>query len=225
MFYFLGIDLGGSKNTWVVALKENPYERERLYLCEAPLKNNYPGKIPLEEILKFAKENRVLTVAIDAPLSFSLNLEKGWRKSDLTLRSLLPQEGKNWVLSYHALMGIPIRGYLLAQSLCPYVGTILESHPRANLYMILPENRKYLAHKYKKGGLLPEERSFLMSYVTDLFKIELTEEVIDNSGLLDALLCALVGFYYCRYPEKLTFLPPEEEAIGFGPFVIFKEIL
>ncbi|MCS7149727.1 MAG: DUF429 domain-containing protein [Caldimicrobium sp.] len=223
MFYFLGIDIGGGDNTWVVVLVEDPTEKGKLSLSLNHFEGESAGRVSLKDIILFVRSHKVLTVTMDTPLSFSLGLKKGWRKGDLALKDLLPKEAKRWVLSYNALMGIPIRGYLLAQALSPYCGTILESHPRASLHMILPEDKKYLSHKYKREHLQESECLFLKGFFAEIFGLDIALELLTNSGFIDALLCAVTGFYLCREPEKLIFLPPEEEALGFGPFVIFKE--
>jgi predicted nuclease with RNAse H fold len=220
MFYYLGVDLGGGSNTWAVALKKLPKRglllENVLSFNETELKN-----VTSEEILAFVKNNRVLALSIDAPLSFSLKVEKGFRLADLALRNLLPGPYRKWVLSYHTLMGIPLRGLLLAQKLSPYCGTILETHPRASFYFLLPEEKRYLASKYKKEGLLPEETDFLINYFEKHFFIKLPKMVFDKADFLDAFICSLTSYIYVKAPEKLLFLPQEEDLTGFGPFVIY----
>ncbi len=220
MFSYLGVDLGGASNTWGVVLRELP--EKGLFLEKGlSLKEKGLVAVSLEEILAFVRGNRVLATSMDAPLHFSLKIAKGFRRSDLTLRELLPKEYRRWVLSYHALMGIPLRGYLLAQKLSPYCGAILETHPRASLYFMLPEEKKYLAHKYKREGLVQEEKRFLQTYFQKNFSLDLPLYVFENGDFLDALVCALVSYLYIKNPESLFFLPQEEDLTGFGPFVIY----
>lgn len=214
------MDLGGESNTWGVILRELP---EKGLVLEKGLSLTEKGvvAVSLEEILAYVKANRVLATSIDAPLNFSLKIKKGFRMSDLALKELLPEGYKKWVLSYHALMGIPLRGYLLAQKLSPYCGAILETHPRASLYFMLPEERKYLAHKYKREGLLQEERNFLKTYFQKTFFLDLPLSVFEKVDFLDALICGLVSYLFMKNPERLLFLPQEEDLTGFGPFVIY----
>lgn len=220
MFYYLGVDLGGGSKTFAVALKEK--NEKGLFLEKAlSLKNNIPRTSSLEEIAEFVRGNRVLVTAIDAPLSYSLSLERGFRSSDRALKALLPRESKKWVLSYHALMGIPLRGLLLAQKLSPYCGTIIETHPRASFFFLLSEEKRYLAHKYKKEILKENEREYLKNLFKELFSLEFEEEIFHKADLFDAILCAITGYLFLKSPENLIFLPQEEkDLIGFGPFVI-----
>ncbi|PMP61413.1 MAG: hypothetical protein C0197_05685 [Caldimicrobium thiodismutans] len=222
MFYYLGVDLGGGEKTFAVAIREKT--NVGLHIEKSlSLKNNSPKPSSMVEIIEFVRKNPVLGTAIDAPLSFSINLEKGFRASDLALRSLLPREYRKWVLSYHALMGIPLRGLLLAQKLSPYCGAILETHPRASFFFLLPKEKRYLAHKYKREPLEEEEINYLKNYFKKLFSIELTHTFFYDD-LLDALICALTSYLFFKKPEKLLFLPQEEKDLfGFGPFVIIGE--
>ncbi|PMP98028.1 MAG: hypothetical protein C0169_01010, partial [Thermodesulfobacterium geofontis] len=95
MVYFLGIDIAGSKNTWIVVLKS---EKDLLELCpllslENPFNPNYIEDFSL--IIDFCKKYKVLGVAFDAPLSFSLQNKRGFRTSDKTLKNLLPPKAKS----------------------------------------------------------------------------------------------------------------------------------
>lgn len=223
MFYYLGVDIGGGENTWAVALvEEGSAGKIALYLEGLSFAGQ--RKVALSEIERFCLSERVLGIAIDAPLSFSLNLEKGFRASDRRLRELLPREYRSWVLSYHGLMGIPIRAYFFAKHLSPYCGTIIETHPRAGLYFILPEERKVLAWKYKRSGLSEEETRWLKEFLEEKFSLSISDafesSVMRKEGILDALMCALTAFTYHRFPERLLFLPSEEGLEGFGPFVV-----
>jgi len=191
----------------------------------------------LTEIWKFVRRQRVLAVALDAPLSFSFKDQRGWRPADRILRDVLRQSGGDpgWVMSYHALMGLPIRALLLAEALSPLVGTILETHPRAGLFLSLPELReeiqKYKSRRSSRGEkarscrLLWEalgkiavalgKRSGLVSATGGLFPAPPEP----SDGLVDALACALTAAAYHLFPENLLFLPPSRR--GFGPFVVF----
>ncbi|WP_038056522.1 DUF429 domain-containing protein [Thermodesulfobacterium hydrogeniphilum] len=218
MFYYLGIDIAGYKNTWAVVLS---LEKKEIYLktilsLKNPLK---PNSVSLKDIVNFCQNNKVLAVAIDAPLSFSIESEKGIRNSDKVLRDLLPSEAKTWVVSYNALMAIPIRAYLLAQTIAPYCGTIIETHPRASFYFSLPNNKKTLAFIYKKVNL-NKEKKFLINWLESKFDLCLSFDFKVTEGILDAILCGVTGYFYHRYPEKLLFLPEKSNLKGFGPFVV-----
>ncbi|MEZ0343263.1 MAG: DUF429 domain-containing protein [Caldimicrobium sp.] len=221
MFYYLGVDLGGGSNTWAVALKE---EEKVLFVEKAlSLKGENPEPCSFEEIFEFARKHSVLVSAIDAPLSYSLTLKKGLRSADLALKGLLPKEYRNWVLSYHALMGIPLRGLLFAQKLSPYCGAIIETHPRASFYFLLPEEKKYLSYKYKKSSLDEGEIEYLKFLFKEFFSLKLLSSHFHKADLLDAILCALTAYLYLKMPEKLLFLPKKEKDLtGYGPFVIIE---
>ncbi len=220
MFYFLGIDLAGTKNTWAVSL-----EKKGNYLSLTETLSLKKPEQPLAikdlfEVVSFCTKNRVLSVAIDAPLSFSLSNLTGFRLSDIKLKEMLPKNAKKWVVSYHALMGVPIRAFLLAQEISTYCGTILETHPRACFYFTLPEDKKYLAFEYKKRKLTEEEKSFLLQFLFKKFHLKFLFSFSLNEGILDAIFCALVASFYIFFPEKLYFLPSESGLKGFGPFVL-----
>jgi hypothetical protein len=41
-----------------------------------------------------------------------------------------------------------------------------------------------------------------------------------KEGVLDAIFCALAGYFYFVSPAKLIFLQSEKNLKGFGPFVV-----
>ncbi len=209
-FLFLGVDLGGEENTWAVAVDREGNPFPGLSLPEGE-------PVALAEILDFIRKNRVLAAALDAPISFSLTDRKGLREADHRLREILRGEGgePGWVVSYHALMGIPVRGLLLAEALAPMVGTIIETHPRAALYLALPQEKKSLVKTYK--GLRPEAEAALRELWRALFPEENPRRI--THGLLDASVCALTARAYHLAPENLLFLPSSGSR-GFGPFVV-----
>jgi predicted nuclease with RNAse H fold len=219
MFYFLGIDIAGSKNTWAVSLK---YEKSFLKLCpslslKSPLEPSYTEDfLP---IIEFCMKEKVLSVAIDAPLSFSLEDKKGIRLSDKALKKILPSKARSWVVSYHALAAIPIRALLLSEALSPFCGTIIETHPRASLYFCLPQDKKEISFRYKKN-LSAADKKFLIAWLKKKFQLSIDFDFNLTEGILDAIMCALAGYFYHRAPEKLIFLPSEKNFKGFGPFVI-----
>ncbi|HEA83898.1 MAG TPA: DUF429 domain-containing protein [Thermodesulfobacterium geofontis] len=221
MFYFLGIDIAGSKNTWVVALKS---KKDFLELCPL-LSLDFPSDPSSIEdfspIINFCQKNKVLAVAFDAPLSFSLKDKSGFRVSDKALKELLPEKAKSWVVSYHTLMAVPIRALLLSELLSPFCGTIIETHPRASLYFCLPENKKVLSFTYKKN-FSEEDKNFLSNWIKTKFNLIINFSVKLTEGILDAIMCALAGYFYHKMPEKLIFLPTNDNSRGFGPFVVIR---
>ena len=186
----------------------------------------------LRDLVAFCETHPVLGVAIDAPLTFGLADRKGFRETDRKLRSLLPREARNWVVSYHGLQAVPIRGKILAEALSPVVGTILETHPRSSLYFLLPETEKHLAFEYKLRGGWPStagQRASrrILRYLKERFgiKIYLPEEEEINDGLVDALLCALTVYLFHTAPENLLFLSRRAQGFsGRGPFVVIKRL-
>jgi hypothetical protein len=54
-------------------------------------------------------------------------------------------------------MAVPVRGKLLAESLSPIVGTLLETHPRACLMLGLDKSSGTAVRKYKKSEPSSEE--------------------------------------------------------------------
>ena len=177
----------------------------------------------IKDVIKFCLNYKVLGVGIDAPLSFSLFEDRrGLRSSDRILKEMLPKKAKNWVVSYHTLMAVPLRALLLAEKLSPFCGTILETHPRACFYFSLAEEYKPLAFKYKKENLIAEEVGFILKMFEERFRLKglIKESVVE--GVIDAIFCGLAVYFFHRFPEKLKFLPSEPSATGFGPFVIIE---
>ncbi|QJA05425.1 DUF429 domain-containing protein [Thermosulfurimonas marina] len=233
-FCFLGVDLGGEENTWALAL-----DRATLQPLEA-LSFLKGRPVSLSEVREFAEGNIVLAAALDAPLAFSLEDQKGLRPADRKLREILRETGGDpgWVMSYSALMGLPLRALLLAEALSPMVGTILETHPRAGLFLSLPGLREEV-RKYKVRKLSQEEKRqscrilwrALGKMAADLRKKcapaspkdpPFPEPPEPSDGLVDALACALTAATYHLFPEGLCFLPPSSR--GFGPFVVLFKV-
>jgi len=216
--YFLGVDLAGEVHTWAVALDRK----------DLSVKEWQPGL--LKELVAFCEDHPILGAAIDAPLTFGLSDRKGFREIDQKLRALLPKEARNWVVSYHGLQAVPIRGKILAEALSPLVGTILETHPRSSLYFLLPEGEKYLAFQYKRrrGEFLKSGKAAckkILDHLKNRFGIEIsTPEKEITDGLIDALLCALTVYLFHTAPEKLLFLSEKGQGVfGRGPFVVIRE--
>ncbi|MGH7720294.1 MAG: hypothetical protein ACREON_15800 [Gemmatimonadaceae bacterium] len=106
----------------------------------------------LSDITAVCEQLNVVALAIDAQLTIALSEDNGFRTSDLERRSLLPRECESWVASINSLMAVPIRGQLLAETLSPVVGTILETHPRACLLFGLGGKHLDDIKSYKRGG-------------------------------------------------------------------------
>ncbi len=213
--YFLGVDIAGERGSRAVALPRQG--RSSLLIPEAR---------SLESLVSFCEEYLVAAVAIDAPLTFGLRDEKGFREADLRLRSLLPPKARSWVVSYHGLQAVPIRGKILAEALSPLVGTVLETHPRASLYFLLPEALKPLVFLYKPRRGIPETQrreacARILEYLSKKFHLR-AEELTPEDGLLDALVCALTARVFHQELENLLFLSRKARGVyGRGPFVVF----
>ncbi len=219
---FIGVDLAGENNTWAVVLRK---EGERLFL-EPALSLPEAHPVELFEIVRFSVENPVLGVAIDAPLTFGWRDRRGFRESDRRLRTLLKEKGGSpgWVVSYHVLRAVPVRGHVLAEALAPLVGTLLETHPRASLFWILPPEKRTLVRSYKNPGIPERKRreaqKALWRYLCETHHLAGPGPPEVNDGLVDALVCALTVFFFHHHPERLLFLPREPGAHGRGPFVV-----
>ncbi len=213
---FVGVDVAGEENTWAVVLSGD--------LTVLPVLSLSEGRsVTLYEIVKFFEENTALAVAIDAPLTFGLMDEGGFRESDRVLREILKMKGgnPNWVVSYHVLQAVPVRGLTLAEALSPLVGTLIETHPRASLFLSLPKELKTLVQLYKR-----DENSLrtIWRFLVERWQLR-TEKVprFVSDGIVDALVCAITAYLYHKKPEELLFLPPTKGARGRGPFVVISD--
>ncbi len=125
---YLGVDIAGADNSWVCVLQRTG---ENLFVHESPCRKR------LDQIVTYCDEKLVLASAIDAQLTWA-PIEKedtGFRTSDCFLRKMLAPNS-NWVQSQNDSMAVPVRGRQLAEILAPRVGTIIETHPRACLYLL-----------------------------------------------------------------------------------------
>ena len=125
---FLGIDIAGAENSWVCELV---WEEDKKRICW--LKPPYKIEA-LSEIVNLIKNKDFICCAIDAPLSFSPQTKK-WRWADIELRCLLEKDIKNWVQSPNSMQAVPLRAQQLASLMLPYVGAIIETHPRSSLFL------------------------------------------------------------------------------------------
>jgi len=219
---FLGIDIAGSKNTWM-ALLEDHDSGLRL--------KTQPSIVTIQKIIDQCSEGLISSVAIDAQLSLSPADERGFRPEDEKLKSLLPAECRNWVASFNSLMAVPVRGRLLAEAIAPIVGTILETHPRASLLLALGDDRRQSTMEYKKrtkeslssyrerGG--PQFAGRLWKAWCDKYRIVARPPGEVTDGEVDALVCATIGVLFHREPRKLMRLTgANRQAMGRGPFYV-----
>lgn len=192
---YLGVDVAGASNTWLAGLRPNRRppttdERKRWTVAVGP------RQATLEEIVALCREKTVAAVAIDAQLTLSLEAETGFRACDRRLKKLLPADCRNWVSSVNSLMAVPVRGQMLADHVAPYVGTILETHPRASLLLGLGENHAkhgWAVRAYKKKGERRKEAiATLWAQWTACYGIN-DEHTPAHDGELDAVVCATVA--------------------------------
>lgn len=238
---YLGIDVAGASNTWVAGLrpagepaKAPTLERQHPAGTRPSTRTTSRGRewavavgprqATLEEIVTLCRERTVAAVAIDAQLTLALDAETGFRACDRRLRDRLPPDCRNWVSSVNSLMAVPVRGQLLAEHVAPYVGTVLETHPRASLFLGLEEDRAgygraVRAYK-KKGERRKEAIKTLWAQWTARYGID-DEHDPAHDGELDAVVCATVAALFHREPGALLRLTKGEEALrGWGPFYV-----
>lgn len=213
--FYLGVDVAGTKNTWMAALTA---DNGNLNLI------TQPHKAKLKDIVDYCEKNDVIAAAIDAQLTIAVSEDNGFRNSDKELRAQLPKDCRNWVASINSLSAVPIRGRLLADSLSPTVGTILETHPQASLYFGLgyDEPIKTALKNYKKGPNTDKHISTLWQAWSTHFNIT-SNEVFRDDGALDAVVCATVAYSFHHQPEKLHRLRHKApDKTGRGPFYVLK---
>jgi predicted nuclease with RNAse H fold len=209
---YLGVDIAGTRNTWVSALSSNDDGLEIV---------GEPHTATLQDIVEYCEENDVVAVAIDAQLTIALSEDNGFRTSDLHLRELLPANCQDWVASINSLMAVPIRGHLLADSLSPTVGTVLETHPRASLLFGLGEEFDEPIREYKRNNEVSREHvRTLWQQWAQRFDI-VPDGAVSNDGALDSLVCATVAYLFHHEPATLCRLRHQvPHTTGRGPFYI-----
>ncbi|NLI13991.1 DUF429 domain-containing protein [Pelotomaculum propionicicum] len=206
---YLGVDIAGATNTWVGGV--------------CPMANGLnisfpPKKQSLADIVRYAEQNNVVAVAIDAQLTSSINDENGFRSSDLQLRGLLPPKFKVWVASQNSMMAVPIRGRQLAEALSPCVGTIIETHPRSCLHFANPDIPEVVQNYKKDDGEI--YRRTLWERWIKLFNINGDISEISD-GALDSIVCATVAYLFHQEPSRLLKLQySEHNKTGRGPFYV-----
>jgi hypothetical protein len=211
---FLGVDIGGGSNTWVSALAD---DGQQLSI------SLQPHTMPLRAVLDICNNRNVVAVTIDAQLTASIDDNSGFRSSDEELKELLPEDCKNWVVSFNSLMAVPVRGQLLAEALSPLVGTILETHPRVCLLFVASVEEEKAVKQYKeKAG--QEEVETLWEMWRTRFKIG-GEIGSRTDGALDSLVCATIGYLFHRQPAALLKLVNDEPSkTGRGPFYVLRPV-
>jgi predicted nuclease with RNAse H fold len=182
------------------------------------LKLTFGPKVTLPESLMAVIDGQGATaVAIDGQLSLAFSEANGFRSSDMELRGLLPADCRNWVASANSLMAVPLRARLLADVAAPLVGTILETHPRASLYLELGDAYLEDIREYKRS---PESVRRLSAEWASRFRIH-GEAETDLEGALDAIVCATVAYCFHTAPERLRYLRHSAlDRQGRGPFVV-----
>ena len=212
---YLGVDIAGASNTWVCAVSP---EENRLRIVDGPKLGT------LERIVAYCETEDVVAVSIDAQLTIALSEENGFRTCDMELREMLPPECRSWVASINSLMAVPVRGRLLADTLSPVVGTLIETHPRASLYFGLAADALGDIKTYKdaKSTLAVRQQALtsLWEQWCHRYRIE-NPYIPDDDGALDALVCATVAHQFHHAPEQLYKLRHDVAAkTGNGPFYV-----
>ena len=94
---------------------------------------------------------------------------------------------RDWVQSQNSLRAVPVRGRQLAEALSPIVGTIIETHPRACLAFVAPDELRDAVDRYKQNGK-GEHCQRLWQYWCGRFRIG-GNVPATTDGALDALVC------------------------------------
>jgi predicted nuclease with RNAse H fold len=209
--WYLRVDVAGASNTWAVALRRQP---------GGPVVGWGPAKCTLQAVVDWARQHRVLAVAIDGQLTASLADENGFRACDRAMRASLGSSGfVNWVASFNSLMAVPVRGRMLAEALSPFVGTVLETHPRFSLWSALDEGFDHALGSYKIKNTPSSVVSGIVAAWSKEFNVRCPQEIV-GEGALDALVCATVAMLFHESPERLSWpLPAAGDVRGAGPFV------
>lgn len=212
---YAGVDIAGATNTWLCRLSD----------AEGwPQLVEPPHTTSLREIVDYAAAESVVAVAIDAPLTWALDEDRGLRASDESLRALLPSGARDWVVSQNSLKAVPARGRQLSEYLGGVVGTILETHPRSCIYFALREKLE-LIHGYGRGKGAREAARPLWDAWVRHFSIRGATGVEEiEEGTVDALVCATIAFLYHRAPGMLRRLTTSAPDLrGRGPFVVLDQ--
>ena len=212
---YVGVDIAGAANTWVCALAQDGAQL-RIVLG--------PELATLERIVSYCEIEDVVAVCIDAQLTIALSEENGFRTSDLELRKLLPKGYQTWVASINSLMAVPVRGRLLADTISPVVGTLIETHPRASLLFGLGRDALPEIEDYKSKSAASGSVRSLWDQWCARFGIH-GPETPTTDGALDALVCATVAYQFHHAPQQLRKLRHDVPAkTGHGPFYVVREL-
>lgn len=208
--WYLGVDVAGANNTWCVGLRRTPSGAELEW---------GPHKRSLADVVEWARSRRVLAVAIDAQLTASLSDENGFRDCDREMRAHLPAEVVTWVTSFNSLMAVPVRGRMLAEAISPFVGTVVETHPRFALWSVLGEPFDDDVRRYKHRDAPEGATARLAAAWSRSVGVIPPSDIVDE-GALDAFVAATVAMLYHREPEGLYWpTSPRGDIRGSGPFV------
>ena len=223
---YLGVDVAGARNTWVAAISPGAGGREVVHS---------PRKATLQELVDYCEKHNVAAATIDAQLTMALSDEKGFRTSDIKLKSMLQKvnrDYRDWVASINSLMAVPVRGRLLADHLSPTVGTLLETHPRASLLFGLNHVEEDIStaiqhYKMKSNDTKAQVRERephtrqLWRLWSERFRIAPHEPLAYHDGALDSLVCATVAYLFHHEPDTLLRLRHDApEKTGRGPFYV-----
>lgn len=210
---YLGVDVAGAKNTWMMSLSPSSHGLAGVDGPEASL----------AAVVGYCEGNNVVAATIDAQLTAALSEENSFRESDTELRDMLleRQGSRNWVASAAGLLAVPVRGRLLAEHLSPTVGTVIETHPRASLLFALGEEFLVPIWEYKRGDEASKTHTrALWRAWSEAFGI-LPHEPVYHDGALDSLMCATVAHLYHHTPAALHKLRHEVAGrVGRGPFYV-----
>jgi predicted nuclease with RNAse H fold len=214
---YMGVDIGGERGTWICILEPN----------NDGLSSVKHTSATLEEIVDCAWQYQIAAVAIDAPLTWAISDEKGFRPEDRRLRKDLPKRSRNWVVSQNSLMAVPVRGRQLADYLSPVVGTVIETHPRACLYFAATNSLRNSVGLYKTKNAETHTEELWKFWVRK-FRISSDKTASQETpDALDSMVCATIAYLYHHSPEQLRNLSYEtrekceaKDKRGWGPFVV-----
>lgn len=210
--YFLGVDVAGEANTWVAAVVPS----------HGGLSLSFePTRLGTTNLLELIDEERPTAIAIEGQLSLAFSEGNGFRSCDRELRALLPPDCQAWVASANSLMAVPVRARLLADAVSADVATIVETHPRAAMLLVLGPEHLADLREYKRSddavGRLAREwchRNAIQGV-----------PALSSDGALDALVCATVASCYHLAPQRLRLLRHMAvDRRGRGPFVVMDAI-
>jgi predicted nuclease with RNAse H fold len=213
---YVGLDIGGTENTWTATLCPSPTGIEIV---------DPPRRSKLLDVVGYCASRSVLAVAIDAQLTAAVSEDNGFRSSDEELRTLLPEDCRNWVVSSNSLMAVPARGRLIAEKLSTDVPTIVETHPRASLLFCLGPEYLESVKSYKSPDRSLAERHSKLLTDAWLQRWKIARSNIQPSdGAVDSLVCATVAYALHWHPATLFKLKQlSEDRVGRGPFYVFKK--